>query len=447
MSANDDEGPSYIDYETFLAPDFSPATFANSLVLSTNNPNDTPLDLSTPLSRVLFDIQEIDSHIDTLTTKSAIPLLEFTQAQTAASKKIVGELDTQIKSLNDSYKQLEKEVIVKHAEAEEVHLVAIRLWETLKLGTSVGRCLQLGRKLQMQYAEIAGSSISAATAAAGKKEDHRALVRCSLTILSLREVMEKTAPGEEGHGLNKVEAIRSLQDVVLTPVEHSVREVAERIIRDFSVSSSSTFDQVEEAKARTTSALDTLYLISPTRGIKPDKWTPQLLLQALEAYFRSALTNSITSLARSLGRLPDLEKTLNEIAAKCQNLVALELVLDAAKVPEHPLFLELRKAKKQGNMLQPLLTYLETGSLASYFWRTMASSLPTRVQEITNRGGAAARTLKTNRSNVGDAIKDCVVKGCQLPSALSNPKNKAQPQNWDREVAVMVGSIVNNIGR
>ena len=59
MTSQEEEDASYIDYETFLAPDFKPSAFANNLVLSTNNPNDSPLDLSTPLSRVLFDTQEI----------------------------------------------------------------------------------------------------------------------------------------------------------------------------------------------------------------------------------------------------------------------------------------------------------------------------------------------------------------------------------------------------
>ena len=69
--------PSYVDYETFLDPSFSPTSFAQTLVATTNNPSDTPLDLSTPLSRVLFDIQEVDSHIHTFTTKSALPLLRY----------------------------------------------------------------------------------------------------------------------------------------------------------------------------------------------------------------------------------------------------------------------------------------------------------------------------------------------------------------------------------
>ncbi|KAJ9133384.1 Golgi transport complex subunit 5-domain-containing protein [Pleurostoma richardsiae] len=443
---NDDDEPSYIDYETFLAPDFSPAAFANTLVLTTNNPNDVPLDLSTPLSRVLFDIQEIDSHIDLLTTREAEPLLTHTKQQTDASGHIVSELDAQLESLNNSYQQLQKQVIEKHAEADEVRQVASRLWEALSLGTAVGRCLHLGRQLQVQHGEV---STSSSAAGAAKREDHRALVRCAHTILSLREILDSRAPGEEGYGLDRVNAIRSLQDSVLAPTERSVRETSERIIREFSMgtaSGTSTFAQAEETKARTISALTTLFLISPTALARGEKWTPSLMLQALEVYLRTALQSSIASLARSLAALPTLERTLAEVSARCQNIIALEMVLESTRAPPHPLLVEDKAA---GNLLQPLLAYLETGSLPSYFWRTMASSLSTRVVEIVNRGGVSARTLRTNKNSVGDAIRDCVLRGCQLPSSITaGAKSKAEkPGGWEREVAVMVGSVVNNLGR
>lgn len=436
----EDEEPSYIDYETFVAPDFSPAAFANTLVLSTNNANDTPLDLSTPLSRVLFDIQEIDSHIDLLTTRSALPLLTHTKEQTEASARIIADVDGQVKSLNDSYRQLEKEVIQKHAEADQVKQVASRLWETLRLGRAVGRCLQLGRQLELQYAELAPAT---------KKEDHRTLLRCAHTILSLREILEHKGHGEEGQGLDRVEAIRSLQHLVTGPVERSVRETAERLVREFSMGTaagSSTFAQSEETKARTVSALVTLYLLSPTALAKGEKWAPTLMLEALEAYLKSALQSSIASLHRSLAALPSLERTLAEVAARCQNIVALEIVLESSKVPVHPLLPNLASEKGPGNFLQPLLGHLETGSLPSYFWRTMAGNLATRVQEILNRGGVSARTLRTNRDNVATAIRECVIKGCQPPSALAKTKGE-NTGNWDREVGVMLGSVVGSLGR
>ncbi len=448
-----EEEPSYIDYETFLAPDFSAPSFANTLVLATNNPNDTPLDLSTPLSKVLFDIQEIDSHIDSLTTRSAIPLLTHTKQQTEASGRIISEIDKQVESLNDSYKQLEKEVIHKHAEADEVRQVASRLWEALRLGRSLGRCLQLGRQLEMQHGELSSGT-------GAKKEDHGALVRCSHTILSLRQILENRAPGGEGHGLDKVAVIRTLQDSVVLTTERSVRETSERIIREFSVGSASgsvTFAQSEETKARTISALLALYLISPTALGKNEKWTPSTMVQALEAYLRAALQSSITSLARSLAALPSLDRTLAEVSARCQNIIALETVLESTKAPPHPLRSVLAPstaAAEKGNLLQPLLAHLETGSLASYFWRMMASSLSTRVQEMINRGGVSARTLKANRNGVGDAIRECVVRGVQPPSALpgaAKGKSKLVDDDkaggWEREIAVMVGSVVGNLGR
>lgn len=449
---HEEDGPSYIDYETFLDPGFSPSSFANTLVLSTNNPNDAPLDLSTPLSKVLFDAQEIDSHIDLLTTRSAVPLLTHTQEQTGASARIVGEIDSQVKSLNESYQQLEKEVIQKHAEADEVRQVATRLWETLRLGRAVGRCLQLGRQLEVQHAEI-----SAPGAGASKAQDHRALVRCAHTLLSLREVLDKRAPGEEGHGLDRVHTIKSLQDSVIAPVERSVRAIAEQIIREFAIGSAAgtaTFAQSEETKARTVSAMVTLYLVSPTATAKPEKWAPVLLLQALEGYLRNALQSSVASLARSLGTA-SVDRTLAEVAARCQNIVALEIILDTTKAPVHPLVPHPKQQSEKSNLLQPLLAHLETGSLASYFWRTMAGGLSTRVKEIMHRGGPAARTLRASRNSVGEAIKDCVIRGSQPPSTVTASKAKGagakseteKVDGWDREVAVMVGSVVGNLGR
>ncbi|KAG7284496.1 hypothetical protein NEMBOFW57_010871 [Staphylotrichum longicolle] len=397
--AADDE-PSYIDYEAFLSPSFTPSSFANTL------------------------------------------------SQTAASAHILATLTAQITALNDSYAQLEREVTQKHAEADEVRRVAARLWETLKLGRAVGRCLQLGRQLEAQHAELAVRG----------REDWRALVRCAHTLLALREMFAGAGvAGAEGYGLDKVAVVRTLREGVVAPVEKGVRETAERVVREFSMGSAAgaaTFAQSEEVRGRTVAALTALYLLTPVpAGAKGgEKWVPTLMLQALEVYLRSALQSSIAGLSRALATLPSLERTLAEVSARCQNVVALEAVLEGTKAPQHPM---LQAKQPSGNMLQPLLTYLETGSLASYFWRTMASSMAPRVQEIVAKGGVSARTLRTNRQSVGEAIKDCVAKGSQLPSAVAaaakgkgkGGEAEAGGKHWEREVAVMVGSIVNNLGR
>jgi len=183
---------SYIDYEAFLDPSFSAASFANTLVLATNNPSDTPLDLSTPLSRVLFDVQEVDTHIDNLTTRSALPLLEHTKDHAEASGRILQEVEAQVASLTESYKTLEKEVIERYEAAEQVRLAAERLCQTVKVGRAIGRCLMLGRQLEAQMAEL-----NAPAAVPGRREDHRGMVRSSNTFLSLRQLFLASKPGQE----------------------------------------------------------------------------------------------------------------------------------------------------------------------------------------------------------------------------------------------------------
>lgn len=67
--------------------------------------------------------------------------------------------------------------------------------------------------------------------------------------------------------------------------------------------------------------------------------------------------------------------------------------------------------------------------------------------EIMNRGGVSARTLKSNRNGVRDAIRDCVIRGSQAPSGLGEKERRGVEGNWEREVAVMVGSVVGSLGR
>lgn len=426
-----DSEPSYIDYETFLDPDFSPTSFANSLVLATNNPSDTPLDLSTPLSRVLFDVQEIDTHIHTLTTRSALPLLNYTKEQDEAGQRIVNEVEAQVASLTDGYQRLEREVIRRYEIADEVRVAVERLWQTVKIGRAVGRCLLLGRQLEAQMAEV-GSGTT------GKKEDHRAMIRAATTLVTIRQLLAASGPDEEGEHLSSIHLVTNLQSTLLASSDTSLQNKGQQIIREFSMSSlaptpsgPATYAQSEETKARTTSALLTLHLISP-----------ELQLSALQAYLRTSLTSSLAAIARALANLPNLDRTLLEVSARCQNIVALESLLESVK-PLPPVDKETIKGEtEQTNFLEPLLAALDTSSLPSYFWRSLAEGLAARVSDLVGRGGVNARALRSQRERVRESIRDCVFKGSQGPGGA-----RGREGSWEREAAVMVGSVVGALGR
>lgn len=442
-----DSEPSYIDYEAFLDPNFSPTSFANSLVLATNNSSDTSIDLSTPLSRVLFDIQEIDKHIHTLSTRSAIPLLAYTKQQADAGHRIVSEVEAQIASLTDGYQRLEKEVIQRFEAAQETQTAAERLWQTVKIGRAVGRCVLLGRQLEAQMAEVGGNSAPAP----GRKEDHKAMIRASRTFISIRALLSASGPGEEGEHLGRINLISNLQNSLLAPSDSTLRTRSQQIIREFSMSSLSasstaTYAQSEEAKARTTSAVITLCLLSP-----------QVLLSTLQAYLRTCLTSSLASIARALANLPTLDRTLQEVSVRCQNIVALESLLENIKPPprsldteSEPLYMELSPGERPeeiNNLLRPLLAALDTSSLPSFFWRSMAESLAPRVADLVSKGGQAARALKAQKDRVRDNIRECVLRGSQGLARPTAP-NRISPEGvWEREAAVMVGSVLGALSR
>lgn len=450
--------PCYIDYNLFLSPTFSAPSYANNLVLSTNNSSDTPLDLSTPLSKVLFDIQEVDSHIHTLTSSSALPLLSHTQERTAASQHIVDDLGANLRTLTSSYERLEEEVTQKQSTAAEIHTVSERLWHTLRLGRSVSRALQLGRALEVQMGEASGRAPMTSGAQENGREGHRASVRAATTIFTLRSLLADSAPGGEGEDLHKVNAITSLQREILNPAERLLNSKATQIVKDFALSTlagggAGTYAQASDVRARTISALCTLYLLSPNHPQgKKVAWEPENLVTAVTEYLRNALSSSATAIGRAINNLAGLERVMVDVSARCQNIVALEQILAKTPVPELPSAstdeyiltpgeVPTGPAPKQQTLLPPILASLETSNLASFFWRTLAGALAPRVQELVNKGGPSARALKQHRVEVREMVKKSVEVGCQ------GVEQQGRKGDWGREVAVMVGAVVGGLGR
>ncbi|KAJ5240135.1 hypothetical protein N7468_004754 [Penicillium chermesinum] len=461
-----DGEPSYIDYETFLDPDFSPASFANTLVLSTNNATDTPLDLSTPLSRVLFDLQEIDTHIHTLTSKSALPLLSHTQDQTAAAEHILNEAGSQIASVTQGYERLEKEVLQKWQAADEARIAAENSLATVRLARAVARCLTLGRQLE-----------SADVVSVPGKEGFRALERAAQTILNLKQMFSASSVDDEGYGLDRVKVTRTLRNEFLIPAENLVKSRAQQTINRFSLSNPGTsngqslpssYKQAREARSRLATASATLYLLSPLpQNASAATFKPELLLSTLRGYMQTAIVTSANALAKALSQLPTMDRTLADVSARCQDIVTLESILRNLRPPSHPLLVPATDADRstaisdaatsasRSNLLQPLLETLDTSSLPSYYWRSLASSLNPRVNEIVNRGGVSARTLRSNRDRLKTELRECVLRASRVSvtnvlgdrSRTGTGPETVEVGNWQQEATVIVNSVVGPLSR
>ena len=710
---------SYIDFAALLSETFDATAFANGLVHGTTTTQDEPpLDLSPALSKVLFDIQEVDTHIDAVASRAAVPLLTYTKERGASGAAVADDVRDRVDVLQQDYERLHADVLVRWRRADELRCVVGRMWSTLWLGRVVARALLLGRQLEVQVADLVAHAAAGPAAGAGtvraaaptnspapgsaagggggasassiKKDDHRAMVRIANTLLSLRQMLapngaathpsspprattsdttraasgtptralplstskdttatttraspndpsaapssspstnandtnaaRQAAAAEKENGearaaakdLQRVQVIRTLRDELMGPAEKMVVARAQQVVREFSMTfitggagsggsggsgagagagagaggagsgggragagagesiktagvnattpttttSPTTYIQTEDTKARTTSAVLTLYLLSSvsrssspaltdrkktttgTRGAAAATTTlpttaaatstaatvterqgdatsfqPELLITALQSYLQAALTSSLASLVRALANLSTLDRTLAEISARCQNIVALEALLAGIRPPAHPLLRSTSSGAsppllsadrsdplsddalglaateghrddddddddnddndvRKNNLLLPLLQSLDASSLPSHFWRSLASSLTSRLDDVLlmNRSGGSSgsasagagagitiRSLRANRDRIRDGIRQCVLRGSRDPTARraaggveygkDSGSAGASGGNREREVAVMLGAVLGFVSR
>ncbi|KAK5098973.1 Conserved oligomeric Golgi complex subunit [Exophiala xenobiotica] len=481
----------YINIEKLTANDFTPYSYANDLVKSVNNasntgqqsiPSDALVDLTTPLQKTLFDLQEIDTSIHTLTSRSALDILQYTRQQNVTAQRILEHVEEERSRLVADFERLKGEVLGRYERAERARVGAERSLKVVGLSRGVRRVVGLARSFEAAMGDSGLGNV------AGGREVHGELVRAANVVLEFRGAMSERDAGE----LGKVMLVKQVRGRIFEDGEARVLDWARRVVREFSVSSlvsasgmGSTYKEAEEARSRFTCAVHVLYLLSPAprleggRKMRKEEFEAEYLLRVLQGYLQSAVTSSAGGIGKGLAQLPLLERALLEASARCQNVIAFEVLLGGITPPEHSLLQGKEKTRKKSkkldddglddiedefkeldvededvtgeeNLLEPLLSSLDTSSLASYFWRSLASSLTSKVQEIINRGGVSVRTLRSNKDVVRTEIRDCVLRGSRMPATLMGHGSTGKEEvvgNWEREAAVMVGSVLGPLNR
>lgn len=447
----------YIDYETFLSPNFSPHSFANALILHTNTSDDPNLDLSTPLSRVLFDLQEIDSHIHSLTTGNASELLAYAGESRRVSEELVNGVEEQMKIVGAAYRRLEKEVVSRGKAAEEVLGVVERLSAVTRVVRGVGRVVLLGRQLEGLVGEWFSNRGGTGGGAAGEG-DWKVLLRMGYTAAEMRRMF---VVGEEKE-LAEVNCVKVVVSQLLVPAEQYLKTIAVGVVANFalpitstntnsgtstptsslsssSLSSTTTFaaqKSLEASLSRVSSAAQVLYLLSPpsrspspTTSSKPSD--SPLLLQALDTFLNNQTTTSLAALSRVFSSLtptqpspPALDRSFLEIVQKIRGIVALEEILKSLPLSTlDPTYTipppggdeseddALDEDDTESTLLGFVLADLDTPSLPTLFFRNLSSGLETLVRNVLARGGVAARGLRAGKDKLREGLRGVVERG------------------------------------
>ncbi|KAG0634768.1 Golgi transport complex subunit 5-domain-containing protein [Tuber brumale] len=402
----------YIDYPTLLSPTFSPTTFSSTLISQTNHPHE-PLDLTTPLSRVLFDLQEIDTTLHTLTTASSALLLTHTATTTCASSTLLVAVTAQTATLNTAYERLRCEVIDRSDRAEEVVRVVQNLHATTRVLREVSRGVVLARQVERQVADL-------------ERGEWSAMVRCCFSLLELGRLLE------QGDGLMEVDLARSLNEKVYQPTRSNIISRAKEIITTFSLltpdtstpsssttsptpPSSTTFTALPSAspalRQKLSSTLQSLSLLSPSD-----------LHTSIRTLLQTHTTASTSLLTRALNSLTTLDRALVEVSMRSLSVAAIEGYLDGV------------------GLSQAVLAELDMRRLTTGFWRGVAAGWEPRVRDVVLRGGASARILRAGKERVREGVRTCVLRGMGMEG------REGEEGEGGFEIAVMVGAL-GSLGR
>lgn len=404
----------YIDYPTLLSPTFSPTTFSSTLISQTNHPHE-PLDLTTPLSRVLFDLQEIDTTLHTLTTTSSALLLTHTATTTRASSTLLTAVTAQTAMLNTAYERLRREVVDRGDRAEEVVRVVQNLHATTRVLREVSRGVVLARQVERQVADLEGGEWSA-------------MVRCCFSLLELGRLLE------QGDALMEVDLARSLNERVYQPTRSNIVSRAKEIITTFSLLTQDTPTPSSTSTTSTTSTptpgaiFTTLSSASPALRQKLSSTlqslsllSPSDLHTSIRTLLQTHITASTTLLTRALTSLTTLDRALAEVSLRSLSVAAVEGYLEGV------------------GLAQTVLAGLDMRRLTTGFWRGVAAGWEPRVRDVVLRGGASARILKAGKERVREGVRACVIRGMGMEGG-------GEGGEGGFEVAVMVGAL-GSLGR
>ncbi|CUS07395.1 unnamed protein product [Tuber aestivum] len=400
----------YIDYPTLLSPTFSPTSFSSTLISQTNHPHE-PLDLTTPLSRVLFDLQEIDTTLHTLTTASSALLLTHTATTTSASSTLLAAVMAQTATLNTAYERLRREVVDRSDRAEEVVRLVQNLHATTRVLREVSRGVVLARQVERQVADLEGGEWSA-------------MVRCCFSLLELGRLLE------QGEGLMEVDLAKSLNERVHQPTRSNIISRAKEIITTFSLLTPDTPTPTPTASTHTPGAIfSTLPSAPPALRQKLSSTLQSLSLLSppdLHASIRTLLQTHITAstalLTRALTSLTTLDRALAEVSMRSLSVTALEGYLDGV------------------DLAQAVFAELDMRRLTTGFWRGVAAGWEPRVRDVMLRGGASARILRAGKERLREGIRTCVLRGMGMEG------REGGEGEGGFEVAVMVGAL-GSLGR
>lgn len=392
----------YVDYDVFLDPDFSPVVFANKLVLSTNSPTDTDIDLVTPTKKLGYDLEEVRQRITQLTSDKHEVLIAEGENMSEI-KKSLEPLKPAVENLSSSYAKLQRDIMSPYYQAQHIHGALKRLHTTTGLLRSLSWFLYLLRQITSIMEPIASSSSAPPSLESPRTARQanlyaipsgRQLLRAAQTITTLRKLLEVEP------ALRSVQVIRIYESNLLARYESRLTLHCQNIIRFYTPTTSSSIAPSNAGSNDTQpDDYDTLAAHAAT---SLSILNPESLVTYLARYIQSQSQASIAELSRSLPSLNlSIQAFTNALILATERARFVGRFEESLKhtIPSEILQNVIEEAhatqfSSSSSNASSSSNKVNYNTLVEEYWREYGTAVEIRIREFANNNSNMAKTIR-----------------------------------------------------
>ncbi|KAG7879193.1 hypothetical protein KL905_003413 [Ogataea polymorpha] len=357
------------EYAAYLE-DFDPLKYANELVVSTNNVEESELDLTTSIKRLQFDLKDVEKRLQKTASENYTTLIS--ELDTAEElHNTIQLIKPSLKQVNASYARLETEILQPYNESSNLHSALRKIHQTSNLLRSSTYFIYLISRIE----EI-------------DKTDQELNKKPFKSLISLARL------------LNQVKI--HLAD---SPFLKSLK-----LVRDYE-----SFQQLQTAKV-----MDICNTHLKNLSLSYDAQSMLNLINALSIMSSESFYNQLQQLLslkiaaainliiKNLNNTKSLDRVFAEVSASGRLINQLEKVMKSNKWQDANNTKDTQPSTL--TIYEKVNSVLQFGSsLGTLFWKDTAIGVEPKFKEIVTRGGPIARNLRQLKEEIKNFIKNAVL--------------------------------------
>lgn len=368
------------DFEAFLEPDFNSYSFANDLLLGTNDHDTVELDIDTSIKKLTFDIDEVEKRMTNLSSQnyeSLVSNFADIEKTNALMKQKIGPL---LERANNSFTKIQSEVIEPYDDAYKMNQALKKVHTTLDLlrGSNfffliILQIDELERNLENDEDRKS------------KTNDLIKLSKLYKQITQLYENEKSLKDHEFKVSLLSVKLIRDYQSMHTLKVHKLLETCSNTIINEFSHNSSFSVHNI-----LLQNNLIAYYILNEKEFIKVlEDATINKQVQLLN----NQLSRSLQSPRNFIVILKEVSQSSNEFLNKLQSiLVSCEVSESEQSTTLYKYFLEQAAGS--------------SSDLAGIYWPQLCLRFKKTIASTMARGGPIAKNLRTYYQGIRNSISE-----------------------------------------